>query len=69
MKCHKRCSVDQSFGAAEIPVLLMSFFIFRLTEIRIRAGFWMPKVDPMNDRFLQNHQSGGEFGWSGTYTV
>ena len=34
-----RCSISGSFGDLEIPLLLMSFYLFRETETCITAGF------------------------------
>ena len=33
----------ESFGASEIPLLLMSFSLFRKTDTRVTAGFSMIK--------------------------
>ena len=63
MKRHRRCRIGGSFGAGEIPLLLLFFYLFnkagldfvQLLVLRSFAG--RPGLKTL---------SGGEFGWGGT---
>ena len=54
------------FGAAEKPVILISYYLFLWTETRITAGLWLKKKCSSQWWFVRQTQSGGAFGWGGT---
>ena len=63
MKCFGRCSISGSFGDLEIPLLLNSFYSFRVFEKRIASVFIYEGTLFCISR---KTESDGEFGWGGT---
>ena len=63
-----RCRISGSFGAHEIPLLAMLFYLFRDVAPSAFAGpgSGMKLYDLFVQRATRETTSGGEFGWGGT---
>ena len=64
MKRHRGCRIGGSFGASEIPLPLLFFYLFDEAELGFTAQLLVSRS--FVGRSGLKTLSGGEFGWGGT---
>jgi hypothetical protein len=64
VKKHKECRIGGSFGAGEIPLSLLFFYLFDGAELGFTAQ--LLALRSLAGRSGSKTLSGGEFGWGGT---
>ena len=64
VKRHKRCRIGGSFGAGEIPLPLLFFYLLNEAELGFAAQFLA--LRSFSGQSGLRTLSGGEFGWGGT---